>query len=58
MKKIFFILSFAFLITPKVFGQAQVDIPFYATDGLYTITLPVGLDLIWHLMVVEKYYTH
>ena len=45
MKKIFFILSFAFLITPKVFGQAQVDIPFYATDGLYTITLPVGLDL-------------
>jgi hypothetical protein len=45
MKKIFLILSFALLFVVKTFGQAQVDIPFSATDGTVIFQLAVGLDL-------------
>ena len=45
MKKLFLILSFTLLLPANSFGQAAVDIPLSATDGTYTISFAVGLDL-------------
>ena len=44
MKKIFTGIIVTFLFATTNFGQPMVNIPFYATDGTYTISLAVGLD--------------
>jgi hypothetical protein len=43
--KLFLILSLTLLFISRVFGQAQIDIPLLVTDGSYTISMAVGLDL-------------
>jgi len=45
MHKLFLIFAFSLLSITEVFGQAAVDIPLSATDGIFTYQLAVGLDL-------------
>jgi len=42
--KLFVMLSFTLLLVADILSQPMVDIPLYAPDGTYIITLAVGLD--------------